>query len=572
MRYFCLVCDYDGTIARDGKVLPSTVDALKRVRESGRKLILATGRELGDLLAIFPELNLFDRVVAENGGLLYRTAEREKSLLTKSPSAEFITKLQEYGVNPLSVGETIVSTWHPNETAALQAISRLGLDLQITFNKDAVMILPSGINKGTGVRAALAELGLSRHNVVGVGDAENDHGFLEICECAVAVENALPSLKERADMVTERPRGEGVEEVIEKLLANDLVELEGHLARHQLLLGKDTGDEPYTIKPYGTRLTVAGPSGSGKSTFISLLIEQLVNKEYQVCVIDPEGDYEELEGFVTLGRSGHKPGVSEVLDVLDIDPRSVTVNLLGVALPDRPTFFQKLLASIQELRSRTGRPHWVIIDEAHQMLPASLESASLVIPLELSSTVLVTVHPDHVAQPILKAVNGLVLVGADPREAVKEFNAGAAISLDVSLPELASLEHGEVVVWRFKENQPPIRVKLERTKIERRRHRQKYAAGELGEDKSFYFRGEAQKLNLRAQNMNIFVQMAEGIDDETWDFHLRSHDYSRWLRESVKDQAVADKVNAIEDDETLPSKESRERVLNVLREHYTAPA
>jgi hypothetical protein len=572
VRYFCLVCDYDGTIARDGKVLPSTVDALKRVRESGRKLILATGRELGDLLAIFPELNLFDRVVAENGGLLYRTAEREKSLLTKSPSAEFITKLQEYGVNPLSVGETIVSTWHPNETAALQAISRLGLDLQITFNKDAVMILPSGINKGTGVRAALAELGLSRHNVVGVGDAENDHGFLEICECAVAVENALPSLKERADMVTERPRGEGVEEVIEKLLANDLVELEGHLARHQLLLGKDTGDEPYTIKPYGTRLTVAGPSGSGKSTFISLLIEQLVNKEYQVCVIDPEGDYEELEGFVTLGRSGHKPGVSEVLDVLDIDPRSVTVNLLGVALPDRPTFFQKLLASIQELRSRTGRPHWVIIDEAHQMLPASLESASLVIPLELSSTVLVTVHPDHVAQPILKAVNGLVLVGADPREAVKEFNAGAAISLDVSLPELASLEHGEVVVWRFKENQPPIRVKLERTKIERRRHRQKYAAGELGEDKSFYFRGEAQKLNLRAQNMNIFVQMAEGIDDETWDFHLRSHDYSRWLRESVKDQAVADKVNAIEDDETLPSKESRERVLNVLREHYTAPA
>lgn len=572
MRYFCLVCDYDGTIARDGKVLPTTVDALRRVRESGRKLILATGRELGDLLAIFPALNLFDRVVAENGGLLYRPAERDKLLLTKAPSPEFIQKLQEYGVNPLSVGETIVSTWRPNETAALRAISTMGLDLQITFNKDAVMILPSGVNKGTGVRAALAELGLSRHNLVGAGDAENDHGFLDLCECAVAVQNALPSLKERADMVTERPRGEGVEELIEKLLANDLVELEGHLARHQLLLGKDANDKPYTIKPYGTRLTVAGPSGSGKSTFISLLIEQLASKEYQICVIDAEGDYEELDGFVTLGRSGHIPGVSEVLDVLKTDPHSVTVNLLGVALPDRPTFFQKLLASIQELRSRTGRPHWVIIDEAHQMVPASLESASLVIPLELSSAALVTVHPDHVARPILRAVNGLVLVGSDPREVVKEFNAGAGSSLDVNLPELASSEHGDAVVWRFKENQAPARVKLERTKIERRRHRQKYAAGELGEDKSFYFRGETQKLNLRAQNMNIFVQLAEGIDDETWDFHLRSHDYSRWLRESVKDQAVADKVNEIEDDEALPSKESRERVLNVLREHYTAPA
>ena len=572
MRYFCLVCDYDGTIAHDGKVSPSTVDALKRVRESGRKLILATGRELDDLLAVFPELNLFDRVVAENGGLLYRTAEREKVLLTKPPSSEFVAKLQEYGVSPLSVGETIVSTWRPNETAALQAIRTLGLDLQITFNKDAVMILPSGVNKGTGLRAALGELGLSRHNVVGVGDAENDHGFLEICECSVALQNAVPALKDRADLVTTRARGEGVEELIEKLLANDLVKLEGHLARHQLLLGKDPSDQSYTISPYGTRLTVAGPSGSGKSTFISLLIEQLVSKEYQVCVIDPEGDYEDLQGFVTLGRSGHQPGASEVLDILETDPRSVTVNLLGVALSDRPTFFQKLLASIQELRSRTGRPHWVIIDESHHILPASLESASLVIPLELSSAALVTIHADHVAQPILRAINGLVLVGSEPRQVVKEFNAGAGTSLDINLPELASLEHREAIVWRFKENQTPTRVRLEQTKIERCRHRQKYAAGELGEDKSFYFRGKTQKLNLRAQNLTIFVQMAEGIDEETWDFHLRSHDYSRWLRESVKDQAVADKVNAIEDDESLPSRESRERVLNVLREHYTAPA
>ena len=47
------------------------------------------------------------------------------------------------------------------------------------FNKGAVMILPSGVNKATGLAAALEELGLSPHNVVGVGDAENDHAFLE---------------------------------------------------------------------------------------------------------------------------------------------------------------------------------------------------------------------------------------------------------------------------------------------------------------------------------------------------------------------------------------------------------
>jgi phosphoglycolate phosphatase (TIGR01487 family) len=232
MRYFCLVCDYDGTIAGDSLVDASTVEALKRVRASGRKLVLATGRELGDLLTVFPELTIFDRVVAENGGLLYRPAQQEKVLLTKPASSEFAEELKKRGVDQVSSGETIVSTWRPNETAALDAIQALGLDLQITFNKNAVMILPSGVNKGTGVRAALDEMGLSPHNAVGVGDAENDHALLELCECRVAVQNALPALKERADFVTSESRGAGVEELIDKLLANDLADLDVRMERH----------------------------------------------------------------------------------------------------------------------------------------------------------------------------------------------------------------------------------------------------------------------------------------------------------------------------------------------------
>ena len=572
MRYFCLVCDYDGTLAHDGKVSDTTIDALKRARDSGRKLILATGRQWGDLLAVFPQLPIFDRVVAENGGLLCRPAEREKFPLARPPCLELVARLKQYGVNPLSVGETIVATWRPNETAALDAIRTLGLDLQITFNKDAVMILPSGVNKGTGVRAALSELGFSPHNAVGIGDAENDHGFLEICECNVAVQNALPALKERADLVTGGARGAGVEQLIERLLANDLIDLQPRLLRHSLALGKDPAGAPYGLQPYGTRLVVAGPSGSGKSTFISVLTEQLVEKEYQVCVIDPEGDYEDLEKFITLGRSGHQPGVSEILDVLEAHPRSVTVNLLGIPLPERPAFFQKILASIQELRSRTGRPHWIIIDEAHQLLPKSLDSASLVIPRDLSSTALVTVHPDHIAHPMLGSVNGLVLVGSNPSAVIAEFNSGVSVPLDGDLPQLAPLAHGEVIVWLFKMGAPPRKIALAPTRRERRRHRQKYAAGELGEDKSFYFRGPALKLNLRAQNMNIFAQLAEGVDDDTWTHHLRQRDYSRWFRESVKDAEVAAEIASIEADDSLTARESRERILDLIRRKYTAPA
>jgi HAD superfamily hydrolase (TIGR01484 family) len=106
-----------------------------------------------------------------------------------------------------------VATWHPNETVVLETIAELGLELQVIFNKGAVMVLPSGVNKATGLAAALHELDLSRHNVVGVGDAENDHAFLALCECSVAVANALPALAERCDLVTAAERGAGVEEL-----------------------------------------------------------------------------------------------------------------------------------------------------------------------------------------------------------------------------------------------------------------------------------------------------------------------------------------------------------------------
>jgi HAD superfamily hydrolase (TIGR01484 family) len=571
MRYFCLICDYDGTIARDSYVTPTTIEALKRVRASGRKVVLATGRELRDLEQVFPELTIFDRVVAENGGLLYRPAQREKVPLTKGPSPEFVALLKARGVAPMSAGETIVSTWRPNEVTVLDAIQELGLDLQITFNKNAVMVLPAGVNKGSGVKAALEELDLSIHNAVGVGDAENDHGFLEICECRVAVQNAVPALKERADLVMNEARGEGVERLIDALLENDLADVGARMKRHQLVLGKNDRGEEFAVNPYGTRLAVAGPSGSGKSTFISALIEQLTEKQYQVCVIDPEGDYGELKSFVELGGTGHKPEVPEILDVLDSHARSLTVNLLGVPLADRPGFFQKTLSGLQELRARTGRPHWIIVDEVHHLLPASLDSADLVIPLELSSAAVVTVQLDHVARSMLDAINGLAAVGAEPGRVVKEFNRGASAKLDANLPELAPLETGTVAVWLFGEGRKPERVTLEPTKGERRRHRQKYAAGDLGEDKSFYFRGPEQKLKLRAQNMMLFAQIAEGVDDATWEFHLRSHDYSQWVREMVKDEPVADELSAIEDDDSLSATESRAKILEVIRKTYTAP-
>jgi HAD superfamily hydrolase (TIGR01484 family) len=250
MRYHALACDYDGTIAWDGAVSENTVFALEELRKSGRKLILVTGRELGDLITVFPRLDLFDRVVAENGALLYRPATREERLLAERPPDEFRQQLIKRGAEPVSVGRVIVATRRPHETTAVELIRDLGLELQVIFNKGAVMILPSGVNKATGLNVALEELRLSPHNVVGVGDAENDHAFLALCECSVAVENALDTLKERVDWVTKEGHGNGTAELCQALVATDLSFLEDRLY-HKLLLGKRADNTDVYIRPYG---------------------------------------------------------------------------------------------------------------------------------------------------------------------------------------------------------------------------------------------------------------------------------------------------------------------------------
>ena len=199
MRYLALACDYDGTLALDGRVDERTLAALRRLRESGRRLLLVTGRQVDDLLDTFPHVDLFERVVAENGAVLYRPASREEEPLADRPPEAFITALRMRGVDPISAGRVIVATWHPHETTVVDAIHELGLELQVILNKGAVMVLPSSVNKAFGLNAALNELGISAGNTVGVGDAENDYAFLSVCGFSVAVANALPWIKEQVD-------------------------------------------------------------------------------------------------------------------------------------------------------------------------------------------------------------------------------------------------------------------------------------------------------------------------------------------------------------------------------------
>ncbi|MGK7951207.1 MAG: HAD family hydrolase [Xenococcaceae cyanobacterium] len=218
MLYQALATDYDGTIATEGRVDETTITALERWQQTGRKLILVTGRRLDNLYTVFPQARKFDCIVAENGALLSYPATGEQKLLGDSPPNSLIEALQQRQVEPLSVGQGIVSTRIPHDTTVIEVIKELGLSWQISYNKGAVMLLPEGVDKDSGLNRALEHMNLVPREVVGVGDGENDLPLLELCGLSVSVKNALPVLKARSDWVMTNSSGDGVVEMIDKLL------------------------------------------------------------------------------------------------------------------------------------------------------------------------------------------------------------------------------------------------------------------------------------------------------------------------------------------------------------------
>ena len=568
MRYLALVTGYDGTLSTHDAVAEQTVNALQRLRVSGRRVILVTGRRLDDLFAICPCMDLFDRIVAENGAMVYAPERREEKRLSNTTCELLIQTLRARGVAPLDIGQVIVATHAGHRKAVQDVIWELGCEAQVIGNRETVMVLPAGVNKAAGLEYALRELGLSRHEVVGIGDAENDHSFLERCECAVAVANAVPSIKANVAFVTTAEHGDGVIELIDELIADDLRRLEGSLTRNLILLGKNEEDDAVQLSPYGRNILVAGPSGSGKSTLTAGFIERLIDKDYQVCVVDPEGDYATLRDVVALGNQLRAPSINEILSILEDPKVNLSVNLLGIPPDDRPDFFAQLIPNLQALRARTGRPHWLILDEAHHMLPDTWGHAASVLPQQLHETMLVTVHPEHVARDILSPIDVVVAIGHSPERTLEKF--AEATKRTLAWPADLVYQPDRVVVWFASDGHAPFPMRSQPGRAERIRHHRKYAEGNLRWH-SFYFRGPDNRHNLKAQNLVVFCQIAQGIDESTWMCHLRRGDYSRWFRHAIKDPYLAEETERIEARTDLAPWQTRQMIGELVNARYTLP-
>jgi hypothetical protein len=257
------------------------------------------------------------------------------------------------------------------------------------------------------------------------------------------------------------------------------------------------------------------------------------------------------------------------MELLAKPEQSVVVNLLGVAFEHRPSFFVELFPRLQELRAHHGHPHWVIVDETHHLLPSSWEPAPLTLPHGVTGMMFITLQPDHVSRHVLSKVDTLIAIGESPDRTIQTFCE--AVGEPSPLLDKIKLALGEALIWSRQAQEGPVWIQSIPPKGDRRRHHRKYAQGELAPEISFYFRGPEGKLKLRAYNLVLFLQMADGVDDETWIYHLQRGEYSHWFREVIKDEGLAEEAARIERQSGVQADESRSRIRAAVERRYTMP-
>jgi hydroxymethylpyrimidine pyrophosphatase-like HAD family hydrolase len=213
VTFRAMAFDYDETLAAHGAISASTEAALAAAREAGWKLVLATGRPHEELLEVCPRVAMFDLVIDENGAVLYVPGQGVVEELAERPDGRLREEMRRLGL-PVTAGRIVTLTQQPHQREVREIIRRHNLALDVFCNRYAVMVVPRGTSKASGLRTGLARLGVAPEETIAFGDDENDLTLFSVAGLRVAVGNAIDSVKAAADIVLARPNGEGITEFI----------------------------------------------------------------------------------------------------------------------------------------------------------------------------------------------------------------------------------------------------------------------------------------------------------------------------------------------------------------------
>ncbi|HEY7218854.1 MAG TPA: HAD hydrolase family protein [Candidatus Binatia bacterium] len=542
-----IACDFDGTGATDGHPAPELYAALAEARAQGIVTLLVTGRVLEDVQRACDELSPFDAVVAENGAVIYLCTLGRTIQIGEPPPEHFLGELRAQGV-PFHTGAVIVGTWEQHTGQLLKLIRRFGIDGQLIFNRAALMLLPSGINKAVGLRRALDELRRSERNLIAFGDAENDIPMLNSAEVGVAARDSIPAVSALADDSIKQPGGAGVALYIRRLIERQFVV--STPPRRAVTLGTDTRDAAVKLPCTGYNVVISGDPRSGKSWIAGLLAEQLIDKGYRICIVDPEGDYAHMaqrSKIVAFGDDLALPVPAAAARLLSTEVLSVVLTLAALTPVEQVNYVSQLLAALQETRDATGVPHWLMIDEAHGFFRPQSPCLKFLNGMS-GNFCLATYRPSLLASEAFNGVGAHIFTTTKVEEeryfatkilqAHPQLSMAAHTALDaIEVPRAGLLMRNRgAAVWQV--FTPGERI------TRHAHHARKYADARLPADKAFRFHDADE--SLTAHNMGEFYRAIEAAPLASLRHHLSAGDFSRWVEGVIGDQQLAKGLRKLE--------------------------
>ncbi|QBI21341.1 hypothetical protein ER308_18380 [Egibacter rhizosphaerae] len=561
--------DYDGTLTTTERPEQEVLEAVRETRRSGRTVVLVTGRILAELRADFPGVDgELDAIVAENGAVI---ADADGVHDVALPVDAHLADALAHRDVPLRRGRVLLACDARHASTVQEEIALLGLDCQISHNRDSLMVLPSGVTKGTGVAAALSQLGISRHGTIAVGDAENDHHLLETCAVGVAVGNAVDALKQRADVVLDAPNGAGVVELLRGPLLDGRERVWPE--RWQVEIGHtvDRG-EPVRLPASQATVLISGGSASGKSYVAGMVAEQLVRMEYSVLLIDREGEHCGLgrkQGVLTVGGADPLPSPEQLVALVRQRAGGVILDLSLLADRNERAYLDAALPAVLAQREAIGLPNWIFLDEAHRLGVDPALSARAID--NAPGLCYATYQPRDLCDPTVDRIEALVVTsgGRDGAEEVLDF---ASELIGLPRPELAEElgeEPGRALLWRRDEGGEPVVFQPRWRSTPHVRHWRKYTDSDLPPHLRFYFHPHPQI--TAASNVRDLHRQLAAAPTDTVDAHARHRDFSTWTREVLQDERLAEAISRVEgraDAPNLPAGAVAEGIRRAIEARY----